>query len=94
VASAREQPIANAEAACLGFLGAWRLPYENKRKPLLVFLGCPWILSSKSSDINGLCGINGEGNFLDGLLARRPWELTVEAYGSARLIMAKVYASF
>jgi hypothetical protein len=50
-------------AASLGFLGASRLPYENKRKPLLVFLGFPWILSSESIDINGLRGINGGAIF-------------------------------
>jgi hypothetical protein len=63
MASAREQPTANAESARLDFLGAERLTYENKRNPLLVFLGFPWILSSESRLINEVCGIFEERIF-------------------------------
>jgi hypothetical protein len=49
----------------LGFLGAQRLPYENKRKPLLDFLGFPWILSSESRLIKGLRGTSVSKDFRD-----------------------------
>jgi hypothetical protein len=42
----------------LGFLGPQPFAYENQDLSLSDFLGFPWILSSETRLINGLCGIN------------------------------------
>jgi hypothetical protein len=42
----------------LGFLGPWPFRRENPNVRLLDSLGFPWILSSESRLINGLCRIN------------------------------------
>jgi len=49
----------------LGFLGPWPFRRENPNLWLLDSLGFPWILSSESSLINGVHGINRPEKFLD-----------------------------
>jgi hypothetical protein len=54
----------------LGFLGTSPFRRENPNLGLLDFLGFPWILSSESSDINGLRWIFSGSFFLRPVSAR------------------------
>jgi hypothetical protein len=69
----------------LGFLGAYRLYDENKRKPLLDFLGFAWISLDSLVRIETYQWVMRDkrwNNFLRGL-CRRDGRAAVEALGGA-----------
>jgi hypothetical protein len=71
----------------LGFLGPWPFGCETAHKSLLDSLGFPWILSSESRFINGLCGIFAQRIFPRAFplaFEAREREPTVEANAEAQ----------